>query len=93
MSDQTAEADHQGANHPMKFQIQIDREHYTVHQEEMTGAELRRVPPAGISDDRDLWEVRPGHDDVLIGDPDTVKIHNGQRFFTAPRHINPGSGA
>ena len=78
--------------HPRpSFQIQIDRVHYTVHQDDLTGEQLRHVPPVPIPADRDLYEVRPGEDDRLIGDADVVEIRDGLRFFTAPRHINPGS--
>jgi hypothetical protein len=77
--------------HPLEFRIQIDRTHYTVTQEHMTGAELRRVPSPPIGPDRDLWEVVPGGSDRKIGDADTVEIRNGKRFFTAPAQINPGS--
>lgn len=73
-----------------KFNIQIDRQHYTVHQAEMTGAEIRTVPPAPIPADRDLFEVVPGNPDRKIADNDVVQIHNGLRFFTAPGTINPG---
>jgi hypothetical protein len=95
MADETAAqaAEDEHHHHPPSFQIQIDRVHYTVHEEEMTGAQLRLVPPSGIPADRDLWEVRPGEEDRLIGDTDVVKIRDGLRFFTAPRHINPGLGA
>ena len=74
-----------------KFQIQIDRVHYTVTQEVMTGAELRRVPPTPIGPDRDLFEVVPGGTDKKIEDNEQVEIREGERFFTAPAHINPGS--
>jgi hypothetical protein len=74
-----------------KFQIQIDRVHYIVTQEVMTGAELRRVPPTPIGPDRDLFEVVPGGTDKKIEDNETVQIREGERFFTAPAHINPGS--
>ena len=74
-----------------KFQIQIDRVHYTVTQEFMTGAQLRRVPPAPIGPDRDLFEVVPGGTDKKIEDNETVEIREGERFFTAPAHINPGT--
>jgi Multiubiquitin len=78
-------------NHgPQKFQIQIDRVHYTVHQDHMTATELRQVPPVPIKPDRDLFEVVPGGPDRKIGDADIVEIHNGKRFFTAPAQINPG---
>jgi len=72
------------------FQIQIDRVHFTVTQEKMTGAELRHVPPTPIGPDRDLFEVVPGGVDKKIDDTFVVEIHNGMRFFTAPAQINPG---
>lgn len=75
---------------PPKFQIQIDRVHYTVTKAKMTGAELRRVPPTPIESDRDLFEVIPGSTDKKIEDAEVVEIRNGERFFTAPAHINPG---
>ncbi len=78
------------SHEPRQFQIQIDRAHYTVSQPEMTGAELRRVPPTPIGPDRDLFEVVPGSPDRKIEDTDRVEIRNGERFFTAPAHINPG---
>jgi hypothetical protein len=75
---------------PPEFKIQIDRVHYTVQQHEITGAELRKVPPAAIGPDRDLFEVIPGHADRKIEDATIVELHDGARFFTAPAHINPG---
>jgi len=76
---------------PHQFQIQIDRVHYTVTNEQMTGAELRQVPPTPIGADRDLFEVVPGGPDKKITDTDIVEIRNGMRFFTAPSNINPGA--
>ncbi|HEX7959221.1 MAG TPA: multiubiquitin domain-containing protein [Terriglobales bacterium] len=76
---------------PLKFNIQIDRVHYEVHQEVMTVAELRLVPKPPIGADRDLFEVVPGGPDKKIEATDRVKIHNGLRFFTAPAQINPGA--
>ena len=73
-----------------KFEIQIDRKHYQVEKDEMTGAELRRVPAEPIKTDRDLFEVVPGEPDKKIELATVVKIRNGSRFFTAPAHINPG---
>ena len=73
-----------------KFQIQIDRTHFTVEQSKLTGRELRNLPTPPIGADRDLWEVVPGGSDVKINDDQVVKIRNGQRFFTAPAQINPG---
>ncbi len=73
-----------------EFHIKIDREHFTVHQQQMTGAELRALPNPPVGEKWDLYEVVPGHSDRLLSDNDVVEIHDGQRFFTAPRHINPG---
>ena len=75
------------------FEIQIDRQHYTVTQRRMTGLELRHVPTPPIGPDRDLFEVVPGGSDRKIGDEDVVEIRNGLRFFTAPAQINPGLNA
>lgn len=84
--------EHDNEHEKPQFQIQIDRVHYTVHKREMTGAEIRQVPPKAIGPDRDLFEVVPGGTDRKIGDNEIVKIHNGTRFFTAPAQINPGLG-
>ncbi len=69
---------------------QIDRVHYTVTKPQMTGTELRHVPQPPIGQDRDLFEVVPGGQDIKIEDSQVVQIRNGQRFFTAPAQINPG---
>jgi hypothetical protein len=76
---------------PKGFQIQIDRVHYTVTKDHLTGAELRAVPEKAIGPDRDLFEVVPGGTDKKIGNADVVEIRNGLRFFTAPAQINPGN--
>jgi hypothetical protein len=83
-------ADEQVRHDEHEYRIQIDRVHYEVSKHEMTGVELRHVPPASIPPDRDLFEVVPGEPDRKIGDADVVKISNGKRFFTAPATINPG---
>jgi hypothetical protein len=75
---------------PEEFQIQIDRNHYTVHEPVLTGEQIRHVPSPPIGPDRDLWEVVPGGADRKIGNNDEVQMKNGLRFFTAPAQINPG---
>ncbi len=72
------------------FNIQIDRMHYKVHKQSLTGAELRHVPPTPIPPDRDLFLVVPSAPDRKIEDADAVSLRNGERFFTAPGQINPG---
>lgn len=79
--------------HDAHFEIKIDRMHYTVRQSELTGAQLRALVSPPVLADRDLYEVRPGGEDILIADDQEVRIHNGLRFFTAPGHITPGSAA
>jgi hypothetical protein len=74
------------------FNIQIDREHYKVTAPKLTGAELRVLPEPDVALERDLYQVRPGEDDVLIETGDVVEMRNGLRFFTAPGQINPGAG-
>jgi len=84
--DEKAAAGHE----PQKFQIQIDRTHFTVTEPQMTGQQLRQLPAPPIGADRDLFEVVPGGSDKKIGDSDVVEMRNGLRFFTAPAQINPG---
>lgn len=88
MSTEDKKPEHEDG--PKQFQIQIDRVHYTVTSRKMSGAELRRVPPAPIGPERDLFEVVPGGTDRKISDDYIVEIQNGKRFFTAPAQINPG---
>jgi len=88
MAEATTEKQKAGTR---EFQIQIDRVHYTVSKAQMTGAELRHVPPTPIGADRDLFEVVPGGQDRKIEEADVVEIRDGERFFTAPAHINPGA--
>ena len=75
---------------PKHYNIQIDRVHYTVTAESMTGAELRGLPDPDIAPDRDLFEVVPAEPDRKLELTTNVEIENGKRFFTAPAHINPG---
>jgi hypothetical protein len=91
MNDQQNEkSDGPGHGNEHKFEIQIDRNHYTVTQEKMTGAQIRHVPTPPIGPDRDLFLVVPGGSDRKIADDEVVEIRNGLRFFTAPTQINPG---
>ena len=77
--------------HPKQFEIQIDRGHYQVTSESMTGAQLRLVPQPPIGADRDLFEIVPGGSDKKIENASVVEMRSGLRFFTAPGQINPGS--
>ena len=73
------------------FTIQIDRTKYEWSEEKISGAQLRNLPEPPIPRERDIFLVVPGHPDRKIKDDDTVEVHDGLRFFTAPNTINPGS--
>ena len=88
--NKTSEALQQEHKEPVRFEIQIDRQHFTVTSHFMTGAQLRHLPTPPIGPDRDLFEVVPGGSDQKIENDQVVEIRNGLRFFTAPAHINPG---
>lgn len=89
-NSQQRDAKGEDKGHPKEFEIQIDRTHYKVTSDNMTGLQLRKVPNPPIGPDRDLFEVVPGGSDKKIGNDDVVEIRNGLRFFTAPGQINPG---
>ena len=76
---------------PKVFTVRIDRTEYEWPDGKISGAQLRRLPPTPIPSDRDLFQVIPGHPDRKINDDDTVEVHDGLRFFTAPSTINPGT--
>lgn len=74
------------------FHVQIDRAHYVIQESVLNGDQLRHIPQPPIGMNRDFFEVIPGKsDDRKIELSDMVTIRNGQRFFTAPAHINPGT--
>jgi hypothetical protein len=77
-------------DHPKHFEIQIDRAHFEVTSEVMTGQQLRQLPTPPIGADRDLFKVVPGGSDLKIENDGRVDIKSGLRFFTAPAQINPG---
>lgn len=80
-----------GNGGPPHFQIRIDRDHYTVTEGALTGAQLRALPDPDVGDDRDLFEVVPGGSDIKIEQDVVVEMRSGLRLFTAPAQINPGS--
>lgn len=89
LANSPSEAHAEGKPHK-EAHIQIDRTPYTVPEQAMTGAQIRRIPTPPIGPERDLFEVVPGAPDLKILDTAVVQLHNGQRFFTAPGQINPG---
>ncbi len=85
------EEDGHHPGHVHEVVIQIDRTPYKEVAREVTGADIRRIPSPHIPPDRDLFEVVPGAPDLKVLDTTTVRLRDGQRFFTAPGQINPGS--
>ena len=73
------------------YEIQIDRVTYTLTENRLTGADLRRVPDPPIPPERDLFEIVPGQLDRKVENDDRILIRDGLRFFTAPNTINPGA--
>ncbi|MBO9521914.1 MAG: multiubiquitin domain-containing protein [Nocardioidaceae bacterium] len=82
-----------GAKPAPHINIQIDREHFSVDVEALTGAQLRALPDPDIPESRDLFQVVPGGQDHKIAPGETVTLKSGMRFFSAPGQINPGSSA
>ncbi|MCC7002034.1 MAG: multiubiquitin domain-containing protein [Gemmatimonadaceae bacterium] len=75
---------------PHSFNIKIDREHYKVEAEELTGAAIRATANPPIGGGHDLFLVVPGGTDRKVGDEEVIKLKDGMRFFSAPSQINPG---
>ena len=84
-------APHKGNPETKPTIITLDRAQYEWTEEKINGAQLRRLPPTPIPPQRDLFQIIPGHPDRKIKDDDTVEVHDGLRFFTAPNTINPGT--
>lgn len=87
------EVDNEGFEKPdpdKSFEIQIDRTMYTLTENRITGADLRRVPDPPIPPERDIFEIIPGQSDRKIENDDRIIVRDGLRFFTAPNTINPG---
>ena len=72
------------------YDIQIDRTHYEVSGNRLTGTDIRNIPTPPIPPERDLFEVVPGRPDRKVEDDDRILIGDGLRFFTVPGTINPG---
>lgn len=75
---------------PKTIPIHIDKRQYKVPEGEMTGAEIRVVPPTPIGDEYDLFLEVPGDEDEPIEDDRTVDLKPGMHFFSAPKVVSPG---
>lgn len=71
--------------------IRIDRDHYKVSEDSLSGAQLRQRPSPPIGADRDLFQIVPGGSDRKVELEDIIEMRDGLRFFTAPAQINPGN--
>ena len=87
---ETDPADLEKPDNDKSYDIQIDRMHYTVSGNRLTGADIRNIPKPPIPPERDLFEVVPGRPDRQVKDDDRILIRDGLRFFTVPGTINPG---
>lgn len=78
-----------GQDHPVT--ISIDKDHFKVSEDEMSGANLRSLPNPDVPADRDLWlEVHGPEDDILVKPTKVIHLKAGMHFYTAPSTINPG---
>ena len=67
-----------------KFSLWVDGVEYTVHEESLTGAEIKRL--GGIPSDVPLVQEMEDGTELPIGDTDDVTIERpGRRFMRSPR--------
>jgi Multiubiquitin len=65
------------------IEIAIDARHYEVNEHQMTGAELLTL--AGIPEGNQLFrEVSGRADDQPVRSDETVKLHQGEKFYAVP---------
>lgn len=74
-------------DHPIK--IKIDKNHYPVTEDSMTGLEIKRL--GGVPDGYELWLEQPGDVDIEVKDTDIIEIKHGMKFFSTSPTINPGA--
>ena len=72
-----------------KFRIFIDNKDYEATKPRMSGSEILAL--AGDGDDRVLWKEERDGKERRISDDEEIELHEDERFFTTPRHINPGA--
>ena len=80
------------SEHGPTIRIHIDRQPYTVHERDMTGAELRNVPTPPIGENFDLWlEERGDTEDKAVTPAETVRLKEDMHFYSSPSNISPGA--
>lgn len=73
-----------------KLSIHIDKKQYFAPAETMTGTELKTL--GGVAAAYDLFKDVPGQgDDEKIADNQSVKLKNGDHFYSVPKELNPGA--
>lgn len=73
-----------------QIEIVLDRKTYEVPGWHITDSALRALPTPPIGDNREIWhDVEDAPDDPIMPG-ESVEIHRGDRFFSAPKRINPG---
>jgi hypothetical protein len=70
--------------------VHIDRNQYEVTVDEMSEADLRRLPSPEIGDEYDLWIEQPGQEDHRLEQGEVVALRNGMHFTSVQRATNPG---
>jgi len=68
--------------------IFIDNKPYKAPRRRMTGGEILDL--AGEREGRVLWEEEKDGKERRIEDDEIVELRDDEKFFTTPRHINPG---
>ena len=92
MKDEQTHGKSKGDEHPTEIPITIDKRPYKAPKAAMTGAEIRQLADPAIGPDRDLWHVGRGQgDDTKVADAQVINLEPGDRFFSAPGAINPGT--
>ena len=75
---------------PKTIPIHIDKQQYKVAEGEMTGAEIRKIPPVPIAEKYDLFLEVPGDEDEPIENDRKLDLRPGMHFFSAPKVVSPG---
>lgn len=80
------------SEHEPTIRIHIDRQPYTVHERDMTGADLRNVPTPPIGENFDLWLEEHGDtEDKAVTPVETVRVKEDMHFYSSPSNISPGA--
>lgn len=74
-----------------KVTIELDRAKFRVPAGTITETELRNLPAPPVAENREILREDDHDEDQPLGPNEIVEIKEGDRFFTAPRRINPGA--